>query len=770
MFENRFSAVAAYRELCRLNPIFIDCVDGNLFQMFITQIEQNAPVSYLQRVKAILNTLLWADEPLTIQELAYLSGERYVSYRMLGLLNDLRAFVRVSRSSHGNRYEIAHSQWKDAIRTWIPYGDVHFRQRCSMLLEELDQSFTEESIIDLLDDSYTGERWVFTHMLNIYSRNRYDLVENWWEPIRVGTFENLFDKLITYIDLHEDTRLLAHSGFVSMLKGLVSDYRRALSDFSYDSDGERGYKHYNKQNNEYLLLEKLVSFLSHISKLIVEDYTDLDGDTSCNPGLPAAAQWRFLAGEILLDHSILRGENSTTRSKLRKRALELFELSRETVHWWFGREDNVVIEASIRIGDIHIRNKEYEYAYMDYARIIKKLTSMKTRPIDMGLALAKAYMEIGLTLPHIDDDYPPAIYLGKMEQINCYQRACDMISSYLKDNPENPFILELYQKASNRIAKTFFEKKYYKEAKYWYKESLLTIEKLNYADKYEEYNACYFIGSICMKLLDFEMAREYYERADRICCSSQLDRIKVLNKLIQVYETLNMQESVIQIREEYNSLVEEQERYYDAYQEVLEILKYMPAESVKKIPSQMLNTFRKLQNREHRFKVDPSKSFEEQSIMEETKAIFANIFRDYWASDKQRETIEQHQDRDRMDNRVKLMQELINSLDSVDVCKTSNNVSSKAYCEVFWLLEHLPTNITEKIPIDILLEIKAKRDRSCSMHFSTDGGNEYLEDTLYYLERLFRKYVPDMEVLLSDYCNYIPSDFDLNSIFEDDFE
>lgn len=126
---------------------------------------------------------------------------------------------------------------------------------------------------------------------------------------------------------------------------------------------------------------------------------------------------------------------------------------------------------------------------------------------------------------------------------------------------------------------------------YWYKESLLTIEKLNYADKYEEYNACYFIGSICMKLFDFEMAREYYERADRICCSSQLDRIKVLNKLIQVYETLNMQESVIQIREEYNSLVEKQERYHDAYQEVLEVLRYMSVESVKKIPAQKLSTF-----------------------------------------------------------------------------------------------------------------------------------------------------------------------------------
>lgn len=770
MFENRFSAVAAYRELCRLNPIFTDCVDENLFRMFIKQIEQNAPVSYLQRVKAILNTLLWADEPLTIQELAYLSGERYVSYRMLGLLNDLRAFVRVSRSSHGNRYEIAHSQWKDAIRTWIPYGDVYFRQRCSRLLEELEQSFTEDNIIDLLDDNYSGERWLFTHILNIYSRNRYDLVENWWEPIRIGAFENLFDKLITYIDLHEDTRLLAYSEFVSMLKGLVSDYRRALSNFSYDSDGERGYKHYNKQNNEYLLLEKLVSFLSHISKLIVEDYTDLDGDTSCNSGLPAAAEWRFLAGEILLDHSILRGENSTTRSKLRKRALELFDISRETVACRFGQDETITVEVDMRMGDIHFRNQEYEYAYMDYARIIKKFTKMKTLSVEMQLNLAKAYMEIGRVIPYIDDDYPPPIYLGKFEQITCYLRACDMISGFLKDNPENTLILKLYQKASNRIGNTFFKKKYYKDAQYWYKESLLTIEKLNYADKYEEYNACYFIGSICMKLLDFEMAREYYERADRICCSSQLDRIKVLSKLIQVYEALDMKKSVFLIREEYNSLIEEQGRYYDAYQEVLEILKYMPAESVKKIPTQMLNTFRKLQNREHGFKVDTAKSFAEQSIMEETEAIFANIFRDYWASDRQRETIEQHEDRDRMDNRAKLMQELINSLNSAVVCKTTNNVSPKAYCEAFWLLEHLPTNITEKIPIDILLEIKSKRDRSYSMHFSTDGGNEYLEDTLYYLDRLFRKYVPDMEVLLSDYCNNIPSDFDLNCIFEDDFE
>lgn len=38
-------------------------------------------------------------------------------------------------------------------------------------------------------------------------------------------------------------------------------------------------------------------------------------------------------------------------------------------------------------------------------------------------------------------------------------------------------------------------------------------------------------------------------------------------------------------------------------------------------------------------KVDTSKPFEEQIMSEKTKAIFANIFRDYWATDYQRQRI-----------------------------------------------------------------------------------------------------------------------------------
>lgn len=77
--------------------------------------------------------------------------------------------------------------------------------------------------------------------------------------------------------------MLTSTMFINLLKGLSSDYRKALSDFSYDPEGERGYKYYNKQNNEYTLLEELVSFLNHISQLIINDYSDLDGDVSYNP-------------------------------------------------------------------------------------------------------------------------------------------------------------------------------------------------------------------------------------------------------------------------------------------------------------------------------------------------------------------------------------------------------------------------------------------------------------------------------------------------------
>ena len=72
-------------------------------------------------------------------------------------------------------------------------------------------------------------------------------------------------------------------------------------------------------------------------------------------------------------------------------------------------------------------------------------------------------------------------------------------------------------------------------------------------------------------------------------------------------------------------------------------MKYVPKESVDKIPQTMINTFNAKMDNTYNFTIDVNKPFEEQVLLEETKAILANIFRDYWATPHQKERIEAHE-------------------------------------------------------------------------------------------------------------------------------
>ena len=82
-----------------------------------------------------------------------------------------------------------------------------------------------------------------------------------------------------------------------------------------------------------------------------------------------------------------------------------------------------------------------------------------------------------------------------------------------------------------------------------------------------------------------------------------------------------------------------EDNYPKAYKEVIEILKCLPDESVEKIPKNMIKMFEENSDKEYFFAIDINKNFEEQNLMEETKAILANIFRDYWATQYQKERI-----------------------------------------------------------------------------------------------------------------------------------
>ena len=80
--------------------------------------------------------------------------------------------------------------------------------------------------------------------------------------------------------------------------------------------------------------------------------------------------------------------------------------------------------------------------------------------------------------------------------------------------------------------------------------------------------------------------------------------------------------------------------YAEAYKEVVTILSYVPEEDLQKIPQDKINFYIESMDKEYEYILDENIEFEEQTMSDITKAILANIFRDYWATPYQKERIE----------------------------------------------------------------------------------------------------------------------------------
>ena len=135
-----------------------------------------------------------------------------------------------------------------------------------------------------------------------------------------------------------------------------------------------------------------------------------------------------------------------------------------------------------------------------------------------------------------------------------------------------------------------------------------------------------------------------------------------------------------------------EDNYSKAYKEVIEVLKYVPEESVNKIPQDMMEMFKANMDKDYEFEVDVNKSFEEQNLLEETKAIFANIFRDYWASPYQKERIEakEKQDREKQEEEKRQM------YNPDDIFKKKQNiVENKEIKEAENYSTNLPVEVKE---------------------------------------------------------------------------
>ena len=79
--------------------------------------------------------------------------------------------------------------------------------------------------------------------------------------------------------------------------------------------------------------------------------------------------------------------------------------------------------------------------------------------------------------------------------------------------------------------------------------------------------------------------------------------------------------------------------YKKAYKEVTEILRYIPKEEFDKIPPYIITNMNKEKDNDYNYQITHFDDFENQEMLTETKTILAVLYRDYWATDYQRERI-----------------------------------------------------------------------------------------------------------------------------------
>ncbi len=135
-----------------------------------------------------------------------------------------------------------------------------------------------------------------------------------------------------------------------------------------------------------------------------------------------------------------------------------------------------------------------------------------------------------------------------------------------------------------------------------------------------------------------------------------------------------------------------EDNYNKAFKEVVEILKHVPEESVLKIPQDMRDMFEDEMDKEYNFEIKDNVEFEDLELLDETKAILSNIFRDYWATPYQKERILAKEQYDRQ----KADEEKQKKYNKDDLFKKRNNATDN--------LEKIEDSNNENLPIEVKKE------------------------------------------------------------------
>lgn len=81
--------------------------------------------------------------------------------------------------------------------------------------------------------------------------------------------------------------------------------------------------------------------------------------------------------------------------------------------------------------------------------------------------------------------------------------------------------------------------------------------------------------------------------------------------------------------------MEDNSLYSNVAVELLEIFNYLDRETLIKIPKKVIENLDKIKNEKHLFKINKTKSLEEQNLLKETKEVLSILFLKYCCTDKE---------------------------------------------------------------------------------------------------------------------------------------
>lgn len=81
------------------------------------------------------------------------------------------------------------------------------------------------------------------------------------------------------------------------------------------------------------------------------------------------------------------------------------------------------------------------------------------------------------------------------------------------------------------------------------------------------------------------------------------------------------------------------EKYSKVYTEVLEIISHFSEEEYSKIPSEKIKFYEDNKDKNYNYKINPQIDLNKQYISRETEALIVILFRDYFATPKQKDIL-----------------------------------------------------------------------------------------------------------------------------------